>query len=428
MNPEVLFLNAVVGVALWLTVCWLTASVSHRTPQLESWGPALQGIALAWALFGVFRCDLDEIPDSITHFEGAKYVASLLADHDYGEYWRQLGGGNQGYQFMLGTGLWMFPASSRLINMLTACVGFYATLLLLEHCCSYRNNRPAPSWLVACTVTLPTFLWWSCNINKESWVLLGIVLMQRAVLGVLPDKENQRFFLAGAVGLLVVGFLRPHIAMAWLFGICGSIVVTTRNLKVGVLCCVAIVGLCAAIPFWRPDVAQILSETSLLEAMNQGYEVRVGQDIGASAIQRGGQILPFATGLEVLFFRPLPQDIYNAAMWFAGIEIWAVTAWCVIGCVASRASLRPLANPPLLAALLAILALSFFFSYMPYLGYMVRQRLQAYPAIITLASLVWSQSRGWINATDASTTQRQSANREKVLRRTGAVGSHLHGA
>jgi hypothetical protein len=133
---------------------------------------------------------------------------------------------------------------------------------------------------------------------------------------------------------------------------------------------------------------------SLTFAEQQGRVL--GQFGGGSAIEyeTSGPIF-FVSGFVSLFFRPFPWQLGSLRMVLAFLDTWVTTA-LLLGSIIwmikpeGRPSLK---LPEVQVAILASILFCIFFSYLPNEGLMVRQRVQAVPALLTLVVLPRWQRR-----------------------------------
>jgi hypothetical protein len=133
---------------------------------------------------------------------------------------------------------------------------------------------------------------------------------------------------------------------------------------------------------------------SLTFAEQQGRVL--GQVGGGSAIEyeTSGPIF-FVSGFVSLFFRPFPWQLGSLRMVLAFLDTWVTTA-LLLGSIIwmikpeGRYSLK---LPEVQVAILASILFCIFFSYLPNEGLMVRQRVQAVPALLTLVVLPRWQRR-----------------------------------
>lgn len=376
-----------VGVLLFVVVEILVAAVCRRNAALARWYYFLALLPLIWLAVAVGKATYSEtfnwVPDSIGHDLAARQIADLLATGKYALAAQDLRANNYGFRFILGLGYAIAgsppPVAAYVVNSLVALSGL---ILLLDLICRSFRADSIPAYVVVIIGLLPTALFWATAINKEALMLFGIILMLRLVLYFDPDREFRGGVIGPIVGLLICGFLRPHVAMCWFSGMVLGIIVTKRNYTVALIGCLAFPLLFLAFRSFTTDIIERFESEGITETMANYQKGAWG---GGSQIERTKQPVPIIDGIAMLFLRPYPQEIHNSSALLTSVEIWIITASLLVGWLMTYKR-RDLARSSLMVcAFTSLISLSFFFSYMQNLGYMSRQRLQALPAILILA-------------------------------------------
>lgn len=374
------------GAVLFLALELLILAVCRRNAALTRWYYFLATLPIIWLVVAVVKAEYSEtfnwIPDSIDHDIAARHIADLISSGKFGLAVRDLRANNYGFRFVLGLAYAFAgsppPVAAYIVN---SAIALSALILFLDVVCHSSRAESISPYGVLLVGLLPTALFWATAINKEALMLLGVSLMLRLVQHFESDAEFRTGLAAPILGLLICGFLRPHVAMCWFAGIVSGIVISKRNYAVVVIACLACPLLFLAFKSFKSDIVERFESEGVTETMTNYQKGAWG---GGSEVKRTRDPIPFFDGMAMLLLRPYPDDIHNAAALLTSIEIWIITGSLIVGWLI-HGNRRGLVQVPLtVCAIMSLISLSFFFTYMQNLGYMSRQRLQAFPAILIL--------------------------------------------
>ncbi len=188
------------------------------------------------------------------------------------------------------------------------------------------------------------------------------------------------------LGLTVGSLLRPHIMIPWV-----ASVVTVGLFQKGQRFYAILALLLLPVVMhsfqsrWALD-ATVQSQLTFAEKQGQV----LGQFGGGSTFEQGesGPIF-VVSGFVALFFRPFPWQLGSLRMILAFFDTWVTTSLLVGSIIwmikpEGRSSLK---LPEVQVAVLASVMFCVFFSYLPNEGLIVRQRVQAVPALLALVVL-----------------------------------------
>ena len=376
------------AMSAWLQVS-LVGRVCRRNTALKPHQPLLITIAAMWCLVLVLRATyLDAVmppADEIGHDWTARQIAQHLVHGEFALATDYFGVGNHGYQFVLGVFYALTHAPMVITRAINGSLGFWAMLTMLETLCRSTGCARVPTWTIAMTAGLPSAAFWTTANLKEGPILWGISMMLSLVTHYDRPLRSRDTLLLPLAGLLTVGLFRPHIAAAWLTGIASAVLICRRRIVTAAVCGVCIIAAFVLLQAAAPKRMDTARDAGFVVMLEESYETR--DHIGGSAIQQNQTPIPIASGLLLIFLRPLPYECNDLASVLAGSEVWVISLIVLFGWLRLRGRIRLCEIPLIVASLIALLLLSFFFSYTYNMGLMVRQRLQAFPALIALAAV-----------------------------------------
>jgi len=372
-----------VAIALWLRL--LIDRACQRTPALCFSQKTLYQLSLLWTAVVLLKLlVIDNIItplDSNTHELYARIIAEHLNAGEFSQAAWYFGARNKGYRFLVGVFYALTGAPPGVVYGINAALAFWGLLSLLEMCCMVTRCARAPTWLVVLLCASPTALFWTTANLKEGPMLWAICMMLR-----LSVPAQRRNLLLPLLGFAVAAYFRPHIAAAWLAAIGVGVAIREMRVSVAITCAAGVIGAMTALQLFMPNVVEGFLEEGVVSTMEQRYEVR--NDIGGSAIQYArGAPIPVLDGLLLILFRPYPTEVFNPASLMSGAEVWLIMTIMITSWFRAPGRLKLMLSPMVMTHLAAILLLSFYFTYLYNMGLMVRQRLQAFPAMLALVAL-----------------------------------------
>ena len=377
------------GPAYWLAIVaflqvWVVR-LCARNQALKPWTLYVQFAAMVWCMMAVVkRLYLDEIfppADALYHEEVARDVAARLGAYRFSEAFEFFGLGNPGYRFLLGVFYSLTMAPEWVVYTINGALGFWGLLALLELLCLNSNCRRMSAILLLGFLYLPSGLQWTTANLKEGPILWGACMM---LYWTVP-KVHGRALPRGCpiLGMLVLGFLRPHIAVIWMLSI--NLMSTLRSKRYGLFMMTgggALAGV-LLLQVLAPDLFRAATSGGISSSLGERYEQLSGNDRLMSSHFVGKQPVPVWTGLMLILFRPWPDELGSASELLAGFEVWVMALIGLWGWY-RHGRLRLTTHTSVLVMFCGLLFFSFLFSYMYNMGLVVRQRLMAFPAVLYL--------------------------------------------
>jgi hypothetical protein len=382
-----------IAVLVVLAIFVLAAIVrtSRRNAAIAPWQLFLTITAICWAILAVAKEAYFDpwigAPDAELHEMLAREVAATISRGDVQGIQESFGMGNAGYRFLLGSFYAFTQAPEVCVYWLQGALIFTGMLSVLEVLCRHSRCERLPWWAMAFSFGAPTILHFGIANLKDGLMLWSSCMLLRFTLRWQPSIQRETLVLP-ALGLLVGGFLRAHIAMGWTIALAaGALAKQRRFSTIAVVAGWLLLGQ-LLLHFYSPDMSRQFLDAGYLETMDEFYESR--NALGGSAIQYArGAPTPVLSGLVLLIARPLPTDVFNASSLVAGLEIWCFTLMAIVGWVRLRDRTTWVKHPLMIALLIGLVGFSFYFSYMYNMGLMVRQRVQIYPLLMVLSLLPW---------------------------------------
>jgi hypothetical protein len=323
------------------------------------------------------------------------YMGGIIADYmradKWGLVWDHMVVGNSMYQCYVGMIMYLTGTTDAFVTAANGWFGFWGGLVLIRHFNQvFPYARKDSPWLLL-IIFCPSVIYWTTMNVKEA-------LMYWSICQVFANSSPHRgsSFLLGIpmvlLGIAVGSVLRPHIMIPWV-GAVMAIGLFQRGQRLYALLALLL------LPFvmysfqarWEIDAS---IQAPLTFAQQQARVL--GEAGGASNIESGetGPIF-FVSGFVSLFFRPFPWQLGSLRMVLAFLDTWVTTA-LLLGSLMwmikpeGRYSLK---LSEVQVAILASILFCIFFSYLPNEGLMVRQRVQAVPALLALVVLPRWQRR-----------------------------------
>ncbi len=377
------------GPAYWVAIVALlqvwVVRICARNQALKPWTVYVQFAAFFWCAMAVFkRLYLDEIfppADALYHEEVARDVAARLGAYRFGEAFEFFGLGNSGYRFVLGVFYSLTAAPEWIVYTINGALGFWGLLALLELLCIHSGCRHLRGIVLFSWLFLPSGLQWTTANLKEGAILWGASMM---LYWTLPkDQQHASKLGSPLLGMLVLGFLRPHIAIIWMVSI--NLMSTLRSKRYGLFVMTG-GGALVSLLLLQIIAPEMFSSSSggASTSLGERYEQFSGNDNLVSSHFVGVDPVPVWTGVLLIMFRPWPSEVSSAGELLAGVEVWILAIIGGWGWYSLRGKLRYLMHPSVLVMIFGLLFFGYIFSYMYNMGLMVRQRLMAFPTVLYL--------------------------------------------
>ncbi len=382
--PGILF-----AIALLVIMQLLVVTATERTRALMQWRSVIAILALLWWVTPfVKKAYVDEVfypNDSIVHEETAREIAYLMTNGDWQNARDYFGFGNEGYRFVLGGFYALTNAPEVTTYGIQGFLGFWGMLTVLEIVCLQTNARRVPFWVVLFLLANPSAIFWMTFNLKEGAMLWGICMMLRIALRFGETARKESMFWP-ALGLLVAGFLRPHIVMAYLAALAFGVAVRQRRIGIAIVTSVGMIAALMMLKTMAPVMFERLADNGIGTTLTEKFHELNATGGSAITYARGAPI-PFVSGFILINLRPFPWEVTDITTIAAGCEIWLITGASLLGWYLLPNRTRLLNTSYVLTLVVAVIAISFYFTYMYNMGLMVRQRVMAFPALISLAVL-----------------------------------------
>jgi hypothetical protein len=374
--------DLLIGLLLIMAIPALTAIYLKGAGAPRSLIVKVCALGILWIVFSLVS---EELLEAISTFERAdSYAHEAMAERlllgKEPNFFDEIPTGNRAYQaFVYGLfAAGAYVPSARAIN---AFCGFWGGLVLARYLKDYVAWEKHGQWMLLAVIFLPSTVFWTSGNMKEGLTYWGICMMYSAALG--TGKRTNVITPSLIAGAIVCGFMRPHMAFAWLIAI-GSVTLLSSGRRVYALLCLAALPLLFAKmqTMAQNDFSSLDKTLTMLEGHSEGLR-RMG-----GAVQSGDSI-PVISGLLAIFFRPFLWESRSFFMTICAVEIWTITltmlrAWWKATSEERRFLWR---TPAIRVALFAVLITSVLFSYLPNDGLLARQRVQIVPALMILAIL-----------------------------------------
>jgi len=276
-----------------------------------------------------------------------------------------------------------------------SCFSFWG--LYLFHRAFVRAVPDGDHWRYARLVfLLPSVLFWPSSIGKEAWMCLGLGLVAYAGARLLTGARGGLLVLA--LGSLMLGMVRPHVASIAVFAVLVAFLVRRSPDSASIfapLGKVAIVlvlgvGMVFAIGQLRDFLGVDDFDRAAVETTYAEVRRNTGQGGSEFVEDTGTDLNPsmFPEAFVNVMFRPFPWQATNAQSLISAIE----ASFVFVLLVASRrrlvAAVTSMLRRPYLVVCGVYTALFVYgFSAFSNAGILVRQRVQVLPFVLVLACL-----------------------------------------
>ncbi|HZZ26621.1 MAG TPA: hypothetical protein VFE46_01335 [Pirellulales bacterium] len=383
-------------VTIFSAICFVAiaqipiARVCRRNPVIRSWKYLIIMLSLLWGLFFVIRVyTLRDLPgaraDSTTHEFNAHKIADYIRAGDVRSAFSMGGIGNYGFDFAVGTIYAFTNAPDQAVMALFTLMAFSGLLTLLDVLARSTQATAMPFWVVVIVCAYPEALFFASDTLKEGPVLWGACNMLRLIVPD-PTRKGVRRWIAPIAGTATFMFLRPHIAFMWLMAIGATVIIKQRRWGLAFLMLIVISLAGLLMVLMAPLQFRAVLQRGMFETL-EGSVHMTGIDVGGSQIfYDTGAPIPAVTGATLLFLRPFPWEAPHWIAFLAGAEAWFLTTVMIISWLNLRHWRRFATRPLMLTSLIVAILMAFFFTYIPNLGLVVRQRIQFFPAMMVLAA------------------------------------------
>lgn len=371
--------DLLIGIVLILAVAPLTSIYLKGRGGSRSLIVKVCFLGVLWIVFGLVS---EELLEAVTSFERAdsymhEAVAERLMLGKEPHFFDEIPTGNKAYQTFV-YAMFFIGAYVPGVRAVNAFCGFWGGLILAGYLKQFVAWEKQGQLMLLVAIFFPSTVFWTSGNMKEGLTYWGICMMYSAAFSTSKDANLVTPSLI--VGTLVCGFMRPHMAFAWLIAI-GAVTMFSRGRRL-----YALIAL-AALPLLFAKMESLAQyDLSTLDKTMETLRIH-GESLRrmGGAVQTGPQI-PVISGLLATFFRPFIWESRSVFMAVCALEIWTVTITTIRGWLGLVRAERNflLRTPAVRVALFAVLIVSVLFSYLPNDGLLARQRVQIVPALMIL--------------------------------------------
>ncbi|MEQ8840684.1 MAG: hypothetical protein RIB98_06860 [Acidimicrobiales bacterium] len=275
--------------------------------------------------------------------------------------------------------------------------GFIGLVLFLLAC---RAALPAvdPVRYALLLMLWPSLVYWPSSIGKESVVLLGLGMV--ALGGARLLEGGLRGLALAAPGLLVVGLVRPHVALIAVTAM--VVAVITRAPGRGAAGVVARVGIVAALVIGGSVAADSVEALSDTDGLNPTGLSAALDLVNARSSQGGSHfeaaridgLSEYPWGFVTVIFRPFPHEASSAPMLLTSLEGMLLAGLLITAIPRVMAAVRSIRDEAYVAyALSFTIVFVYLFSAMGNFGIIARQRVMTLPLILVIVALPTAKDR-----------------------------------
>ena len=378
--------------AILIIMQFLVVAICDRAPALRQWKSLLMIVAMIWWFTPLIKkAYVDDVfypNDSVVHEEAAREIAYLIHQGDMQGAWDYFGFGNEGYRFVLGL-LYAYTDAPEVVTYsLHGMFAFWGMLLIIEMICKQISAARIPCWIVLFIMLNPSALFWTTFNLKEGAMLWGLCAMLKAAqaFGENQRGSHRESLVVPALGLLVAGFLRPHIVMAYLGGLAVGVAVKQKKISFALAMFGGIFAAVSMLKVMAPVFFENVAAAGLSNTLSERF-MDLSNDGGSAITYSRGAPIPLISGVILLALRPFPWEAGDLTTLAAGAEIWVVAVIATLGWYRLNQRWHFATSAYVMTLIMAFFALSLYFTYIYNMGLMVRQRVMVFPAMLTIAVL-----------------------------------------
>jgi len=304
--------------------------------------------------------------------------------------WSHWSTGNAAWQIYLAVMYAFTGASKRFSICLNVMLAFWGGLILVrEWVRILPKGRPVSSWPLL-VIFFPSVVYWCAWNLKEGPMYWAICLIFSAIR---TEKLTLGDLFRAGVGILVGGVLRPHIIVGWAMTM-AAVNILVRGRQIVAIAMLIMAPAALALVATRTGVEQDVIEQVLERGYGQAATL-ASRDSGSRIDYGPGGPTLFVSGFVCLFFRPFIWEARKLSMLLSALEILMTTLFMLWVWWSMNNGQRWffLKMPQIQAAILACLFFCLFFTFTANAGLIARQRVQAIPALLTLAFVPYLYKR-----------------------------------
>jgi len=243
---------------------------------------------------------------------------------------------------------------------------------------------------------LPSLLFWPSSLGKEAWMTLGLGLLALGSARVLTHARHG--FATIAIGVLVTGIVRPHVAAMAVIALVVAYVFRRRpsggsiTAPIGKIFGLLALGLALVVIVGQTKSLLGIDDFNADAVQTAREEVvqRTAGEAGSSFTTEDSDLNAdaFHIALMSVLFRPFPWEASNLQSAIAAFEGLVLIGLFLTGWRRLVYAVRSVVNTPYIVMCLTYTVLFIYgFSSFSNFGILTRQRVQVLPFILVLLAL-----------------------------------------
>ena len=295
------------------------------------------------------------------------------------------------------------------ILAINAFMAFWGGLTLTRLIYSFSALQPPRRDVLPLFIIFtPSVVFWSSANLKEALMYWSICQVLNFMMPARTSNGENINFGLFALGAFLGSLLRPHLIIIWLFGV---LIIKMFQPRFWKYLIVIILLSLLVIPqidkrfglgkLVKHPIASVVAYKESAEWKYRQFVMRAKMrpSIGSTFTYGGGRPIPILHGAINSLFRPFLWQVRNLRSMLTGLEIWTISLcimflWMRMTAIEWRSILR---NPLIKLAILVCIPFFLFFSYTPNEGWIARQRVQMFPALLIMLSIPVLQRRYYIS-------------------------------
>lgn len=257
----------------------------------------------------------------------------------------------------------------------------------------------------------PSMLFWPSSLGKDAWMIGCLGLAAFGASGLTRHRYSTRYVTAFVAGLVLAGWIRPHMAALTAVALVASIVWPTRGGRnrtrqlIGVL--LGFVILSVALGQVADQFGSERFEVTSVLDQAEGVTAEGNSEFKPWRITGPHNFVP---GAVSVIFRPLPIEASNSLQLVSSLESIALLALVAASIQRLKMVSRTfLQNGYFRFVVIYSLGFVIAFSVISNFGILARQRAQLWPFLLVLLALSPKPSRGSEAIEDAPTVSTDSS-------------------
>ena len=295
------------------------------------------------------------------------------------------------------------------ILAINALMAFWGGLILTRLLYSFSSIRPPRRAILPLfLIFVPSVVFWSAANLKEALTYWSICQIVNLLLPRGSRGEAIINFGLFIIGVCIGALLRPHIIVIWL-----SAVLIVKMFQPHFWKYMIFVILLSPVflpqidtggrlsRFCKDPIATFIEQKRSAERKYEQFVMRAKtrSTIRSTFTYGEGLPVPVLHGSINILFRPFLWQTRNLRSMLTGIEIWVISLCIIFVWMRMRVTewRRVFRNPLVWVAMLVSIPFFFFFTYTPNEGWIARQRIQMFPALLIMISIPIFQRRYYIS-------------------------------